>query len=242
MRADSIIQGRTSTTPFDQYQDITDDFEREAYEGWARQVKELLGGRTPKQFMELDVEAREGLLEAVLVPDHRVICAREGHSHENEGRSCILHQVDILGDDSVAEKLAAEALRIFYGRNTFVVDCSNLSDFFATCDREGGKVSRLIVEVHAIEWPEYYQKTRGQDLVTIAHNLKQLEGRPGLEHLEVHFKDGHLPKAVDVPQVAKDVSGAIEDLKYCFDVRRDYFDAYGSLDKSGRMISSAEAD
>lgn len=119
-------------------------------------VQQMLGGKTPSEFMKLPIEERENILRGYLVTDDDVQIEEGddfGLFNKEIATGSLLRQEYFMGEDEAGKQLVKEARQIYYRENTFSVRSHWLCEFICDTLADGkpiaieSLVQRIIVRV-----------------------------------------------------------------------------------------------
>ncbi|KAK5949942.1 hypothetical protein OHC33_009127 [Knufia fluminis] len=111
----------------------------------------MLGNHSPAEFLQLSPSAREQILRRSQVKENGPIIMDGGDTNrdlnfEMEGHA-LLRDANLVAQGEVGRQIAEEATRLHYSSNSFRVESSCLGQFLGQCQREGGQIRRIFVDV-----------------------------------------------------------------------------------------------
>ncbi|KAJ9606028.1 hypothetical protein H2200_009877 [Cladophialophora chaetospira] len=167
------------------------------------QVVKMLGNHSPEEFVQLPQAQRTKILEKSQVKTLKipVMVEDSGMDDDDMEHGSVLRQRDLVGDGAVGHQIFAEAVQMYYDRNTFSVDSHWLGEFLSQADEEGGCLKNINVKV----WLEHpYDDPSMQDPKDTSRDERlvragRADGAEAEEDYDLNFwspAGQQLPKAV----------------------------------------------
>jgi hypothetical protein len=142
------------------------------------QVRPMLGGRTPAEFVKLPSRVRNAVYKRHLVTKKMVVIEEGddgGFFNPELANGVLLQQEYMVGDDEAGKQIAKEAREIYYRQNRFTVRSHWLAEFVwdTLADRKPLRIEPLVrnimVRVDVVNaWAEDVEDlvTDGEDVLT----------------------------------------------------------------------------